>query len=128
MHHAEAFESHFLHNAGMWLGYAMRWRLMSDATSSKAATLGVGTLVGVGLKKVYIPWAIGYLAFLLVKPYLPVISNYETLFDWYVAGAGGSKASGPEPFLQYWWKPTAYILAHMLLATEGLHQWHERVP
>jgi hypothetical protein len=104
VHHPEAFESHFLHNAGMWLGYAMRWRLMADAASS-ATSMSVGTLVGVGLKKVYAPWAAGYLLFLLAKPYLPAISTYETLFDWYVGAAAGASTGGSsaEPFRQYWW-------------------------
>ncbi|CAK9039737.1 Glycerophosphocholine acyltransferase 1 [Durusdinium trenchii] len=77
LHHPEAFESFFLHASPMWISYAVRWRWAGFETIPS-----VGQLVAAAFWKIFFPWFIAYLIFLLVQPFLPdKIAGYETLVD-----------------------------------------------
>mmetsp|Transcript_15487 Transcript_15487/g.48055 ORF Transcript_15487/g.48055 Transcript_15487/m.48055 type:complete len:409 (+) Transcript_15487:184-1410(+) len=123
LHHPEAFEGFFLHVVPCWVAYVVRWRVMPSLAPE---LLPVGATIGLGFWKVYVPWGISHLLFLLVKPYTP-LAKYEMLFDWYVgsvasgdnSSARGKGAKAHDSFLSYAWKPTAYIAVHALLSLEG---------
>jgi len=123
LHHPEAFESFFLHVMPMWVSYAVRWRLKAHLVDSWQPFTSI---LWVGAIHVYLPWAIFMVTLLIVKPWLPVVSQYQTLFDWYTGSVSTeSKPSvahekAPKPqFLSYAWKPVAYILMHGLFSLEG---------
>jgi len=86
----------------------------------------VSSTIALGFFRIYAPWAICYLLFLIIKPYTPLRAQ-ETLFDWYLSTSveGGAEAlaevrlNGSPPFLSYAWKPVLYILAHALMSLLG---------
>lgn len=41
----------------------------------------VSSTIALGFFRIYAPWAICYLLFLIIKPYTPLRAQ-ETLFDW----------------------------------------------
>mmetsp|Transcript_20109 Transcript_20109/g.39064 ORF Transcript_20109/g.39064 Transcript_20109/m.39064 type:complete len:301 (-) Transcript_20109:516-1418(-) len=121
IHHPEAFESFFLHVVPMWVAYAIRWRI---GVHHLPPELPIYTIIHDGFSEVYLPWAVFYCLFLIVKPYVPIISKHETLFDWYTGSVSGVATEpavdrGRPPFLRYAWKPVAYIILHGLFALEG---------
>jgi len=75
----QAFETFFLHVVPVWISYIARWRLLPPVTP---ALLPVLATVRLGLTKLYLPWAAGYLLLLLGKPYTPGIHGLDTLMDW----------------------------------------------
>lgn len=114
LHHPEAFETFNLHVVPMWIAYCVRWRWGAVVLTE---TVPVSRVIWLGFSKIYVPWALLYLAFLTVKPYTP-LAKYSTLFDWYVYGNTAKPAVSP-PFFSWAWKPAAYIFIHMLLSLEG---------
>lgn len=77
LHHPEAFESFFLHASPMWISYAVRWRW-----GGLGEMPTVGSLMILGFRRIYLPWSLLYLVFLLSQPIFPdKIAGYETLVD-----------------------------------------------
>lgn len=77
LYHPEAFESFFLHASPMWISYAVRWRW-----GGLGEMPTVGSLMILGFRRIYLPWSLLYLVFLLSQPIFPdKIAGYETLVD-----------------------------------------------
>ncbi|CAJ1430282.1 unnamed protein product, partial [Effrenium voratum] len=121
LHHPEAFESFFLHASPMWLSYAVRWR-WTDALLQP--TPSVGELVSAGLYKLYLPWSISYLSFLLLQPFLPDrLAGLETLMDGFIFPAATKtlRLQGKRKnYLSFAPTVMAATLAHALLSASGL--------
>ena len=115
LHHPEAFESWFLHVVPMWVVYAIRWRW---GIFTVTQVVPISEVVWLGFSKIYLPWALCYTSFLMLKPYIPPVAKLPTLFDWYVYG-DVKEIPAPTSFLTWAWKPVVYILLHALLSLEG---------
>eukprot|EP00931_Biecheleriopsis_adriatica_P092156 TRINITY_DN65985_c0_g1_i1.p1 TRINITY_DN65985_c0_g1~~TRINITY_DN65985_c0_g1_i1.p1 ORF type:complete len:387 (+),score=40.02 TRINITY_DN65985_c0_g1_i1:37-1161(+) len=120
LHHPEAFESFFLHASPMWVAYCVRWRWPEVLGSTVPS---VGHLVSVGFFKVYLPWALCYLVFLMVQPLLPdKLAGYETLMDGFIFPASTSEqrlVGKRQGFRSYAPKVILMVVFHAVMSGQG---------
>ena len=90
-HNADAWSSFWLHVTPAYLSYALRWRWFPKMLEkvfdlpqhSEDNIFGKKRmLVYNSVKKIYVPWVVCHCLFLVALPYIPVLRDYETLFDW----------------------------------------------
>ena len=86
LHHPEAFESFFLHVAPMWMTFPMRWSFGRKIMERDGASYSKLEVIKHGFCRVYFPWVLLYGTFLTLQPWLPVVKDYETLFDLFLLG------------------------------------------
>ena len=88
-HNADAWSSFWLHVTPAYLSYALRWRWFPkmlervfDMDPHAEDIWKKRRLVWLGIKRIYVPWVVSHCLFLIALPYIPVLRDYETLFDW----------------------------------------------
>ena len=124
-HNADAWSSFWLHVTPAFLTYALRWRwfpkmlhFVYDRDEGEENNFKKHRLIWDSVKKIYIPWVVAHCLFLLALPYIPVLREYETLFDWVTSGAKPEVRD--EPFPTWARKVIVYCLSHLALALSGM--------
>eukprot|EP00948_MAST-09A_sp_MAST-9A-sp1_P001749 g1749.t1 len=120
LHHPEVFHSFWLHVCPMWITYAIRWR-WADRQEHSIAFWRKRDMIWNAMTMVYTRWAFGYLLFLNLHPHIPIVKNYETLFDWYVSGGQyNASLTRNDPPLIWFGKTFIYICIHCFMGLQGV--------
>mmetsp|Transcript_123852 Transcript_123852/g.246432 ORF Transcript_123852/g.246432 Transcript_123852/m.246432 type:complete len:387 (+) Transcript_123852:48-1208(+) len=118
VHHPEAFMSFFLHAAPMWMTFPIRWQVRKHAWDAQLDKITFCSLIKAGMLRLYLPWCGLYAAFLAVQPWIPLVSNMITLYDYNVNG--GKPLHRDWPFWKWTLAAWAYCLAHLIAAFLGM--------
>mmetsp|Transcript_41329 Transcript_41329/g.74740 ORF Transcript_41329/g.74740 Transcript_41329/m.74740 type:complete len:379 (-) Transcript_41329:105-1241(-) len=120
LHHAEAFESWFLHGTPMWVCSALRWTFHR----LPPRRFGTSDLVWLGLSQFYARWVLFYLAFLLAHPWMPrMVAEMEVIMDGFLYADYTSPServkAKRQNYPSYFCYTVAYTLGHAVLSLSG---------
>mmetsp|Transcript_24124 Transcript_24124/g.55711 ORF Transcript_24124/g.55711 Transcript_24124/m.55711 type:complete len:371 (+) Transcript_24124:97-1209(+) len=119
LHHAEAFESWFMHGTPMWICSALRWTFHRLPTRH-----GTADLAWFGFSQFYFRWWLFYVIFLLVHPWMPnVLAEMEVIMDGFLytdfTSASERVKAKRQSYPSYFCCTVAYTLGHAVLSLSG---------